>query len=231
MNVRNFIKYELANWNKFEIISLFAVFSLILINTVVFKDSPIAVISAICGITYTMFAGKGKISCYFFGLAGSGCYVYLSLKSALYANMLLYLCYYIPMQVVGIFKWKKHLKKENHEIIKRKLSKKEALTLTQLSILLSVIVILVLNHFHDGNPIIDGITASLSVVGMYLTVKRCIEQWVIWMIVNGLSFLMWLEIVLNGTKAIATVVMWGFYFILAVYFYFIWKKELKKSLP
>ena len=35
--------------------------------------------------------------------------------------MLLYGLYFFPMQVIGIFKWKKHLKKNSYEIIKTKL--------------------------------------------------------------------------------------------------------------
>ena len=78
----------------------------------------------------------------------------------------------------------------------------------------------------DKNPIIDGITTIFSLAGMYLTVKRCIEQWQIWMLVNGLSAIMWIGAVLNGAKVYSTVTMWIVYFILAIYFYFDWKKEL-----
>ena len=60
---------------------------------------------------------------------------------------------------------------------------------------------------------------------MYLTVKRCVEQWLIWMIVNSLSLIMWLKIVISGTMVFATVIMWSVYLVLAIYFYFKWKKE------
>ena len=64
---------------------------------------------------------------------------------------------------------------------------------------------------------------------MYLTVKRCIEQWIVWIIINGLSFIMWLDIALKGEKVYSTVFMWGVYFILAIYFYIVWKKEVIKE--
>ena len=64
---------------------------------------------------------------------------------------------------------------------------------------------------------------------MYLTVKRAIEQWIIWMVVNGLSILMWLNLVISGSKAYSTVLMWTVYFILAVYFYVVWKKEMSNT--
>ena len=229
MELTEFVKKELNGWKKIEIIGLFTVLTLILINAIIVKDNPIAVISAFCGILYTIIAGKGKISCYFFGLSGSWCYVWLSFLNSLWGNMLLYLCYYIPMQILGIFKWKKHLKKDTKEIVKTRLSNKNRVTLLFIGVLGSIITSIILHYFHDKSPIADGITTFLSVLGMYLTVRRAIEQWVVWMIVNGISALMWINLVLHGTKTYSTVIMWVVYFVLAIYFYFEWKKVLNKN--
>lgn len=227
MKITEFVKKELTGWKNIEIIGLFSVIILIFVNAFIFQDSPVAVCSAVCGILYTIIAGKGKISCYFFGLMGSSCYIWLSLTNALWGNMLLYLCYYIPMQILGIFKWKKHLKSDTKEIVKTRLTLQQRVKYGIISILGCFITILVLAYFNDKSPIIDGVTTFLSILGMYFTVKRCIEQWIIWMIVNGLSFIMWLNLVVHGTKAFATVIMWGVYFILAIYFYSEWRKEDK----
>lgn len=227
MKFTEFIKKELHGWKNFEILGLTLVFAVILYNAIILHDNPAAIINAVCGILYTIIAGKGKISCYIFGLLGSGGYIWLAFHNALWGNMLLSLCYYIPMQIIGIFKWKKHLKPDTGEIKKRRLNLKERLIITLISILGCVITSFILYNFNDKSPIIDGITTFLSIVGMYLTVKRAIEQWMIWAIVNGLSLLMWLNILIHGTKVYSTVLMWGVYFILAIYFYVTWKKDLK----
>ena len=231
MEITEFIKKELKGWKEIEIALLLISLSLIFYNAVILKDSIIAVCSAFCGILYTMIAGKGKISCYFFGLMGSFCYIWLSISNHLWGNALLYLAYYIPMQVYGIYSWKKNLKTESAEIIKTYLNFNNKIKFLLIGIIGSLITITILNYFNDGSPVTDGITTFLSILGMYFTVKRLIEQWTIWIIVNGLSFLMWLDIILNGTKAISTLVMWGVYFILAIYFYFTWEKEIKTKLP
>lgn len=225
MKITEFIKEELTGWKNIEIAGLLFVFILIFTNAVVFNDNPVAICSAICGILYTIIAGKGKISCYFFGLLGSGCYIWLSFSNALWGNMLLYLCYYIPMQIVGIFRWRKHLQAETKEIIKTRLSNLDRIRLFIIGVIGCIITGFILAACNDKSPVIDGITTFLSVLGMYLTVRRCIEQWIIWMLVNGLSLIMWLNLVMNGTKAYATVIMWGVYFVLAIYFYFVWRKE------
>lgn len=226
MKFTEFVKNESTGWKKHEIIGLAVVVAIILINSVFLKDNLIAVISALCGILYTTIAGKGKTSCYIFGICGSGCYGWLAFQNALWGNLILYLCYYIPSQIFGFFSWNRHLKKSTYEIVKTQLNLKNKIIVTVIGIIGSVLTGMILHHFHDSNPIIDGITTFLSILGMYLTVKRCIEQWVIWFIVNVLSFCMWLNIIISGEKVYSTLVMWAVYVILAVYFYIEWKKEI-----
>lgn len=226
MNTIEFIKKELQGWGKYEKILFPLGIFLIVAISFYMKDSKIALISAICGISYSILAGKGKISCYFFGLCGTLCYSYISFKNALYGNLILYLMFYMPMQILGIFKWKKHLKKNSQEIVKTNLSNKEKFIYLIIGILFSFICCFILHYFKDQNPIIDSVTSVLSVIGLILTVKRCIEQWYVWFIVNGLSVIMWIGAYLNGSNCFATILMWSTYFILSIYFLYTWKKEL-----
>ena len=215
--------------NKFELSAFILIYVLLITNAVIMHDSWIAIVSAFCGITYTILAGKGIPVCYPIGATGSCLYAYLSFLSHFWGNLLLYVCYYIPMQIIGFFKWNRNLKRDKYEIVKTKLSNKERIILILLTSIISVITIYILSHFGDKNPIIDGITTIFSILGMYLTIRRCFEQWVVWIVVNGLSFIMWLEIALNGAKVYSTVFMWGVYFVLAVYFLLTWNKELNQE--
>ena len=214
-------------WKRYEKIGLGIIYLILVCNLIILKDSPIAVTSAFFGITYTFLAGKGNPVCYLFGITGSSFYGYLSFHNARWGNLLLYMGYYIPMQVVGFFKWNSHLKTGSSEIIKTSLSKKERFVLSAITLVLTAFAIVVLYYTHDKNPIIDGITAVFSLAGMYLTVRRAIEQWGVWIFVNGLSAVMWGLIALSGEKVYSTVIMWSVYFVLGIYFYFCWKEELK----
>ena len=231
MKLTEFVKKELSGWKKLEIIGLTIVILIILINSILLRDNIIAVMSAFCGIMYTIIAGKGKVSCYLFGICGSFCYSYLSFKNALYGNLVLYMCYYVPSQIWGFFTWQKNLNNKTQEIIKTRLNKKQRILLAVIALAGSICTALILKHLNDSNPIIDGITTFLSILGMYLTVKRAIEQWIVWMVVNGLSLLMWINVVIHGIKVYSTLIMWAVYLILAFYFWFEWKNapELKTN--
>ncbi len=220
----------IKQFKKSEITATVLIYLILFLNITIFKDSPIAFISAFFGITYTILAGKGNPICYIFGILGSSFYGYLAFHNALWGNLLLYMGYYVPMQIIGYFKWNKHLKSNTYEIIKTSLNKKELLTLLFVCIFCCIISTYLLIITKDKSPYIDSITSVLSIAGMYLTVKRAIEQWWFWMIVNGLSALMWIKIALEGEKVFSTVTMWSVYFLLAIYFLITWKKEIKSSI-
>ncbi len=226
MNIVEFVKSELSGWGKIE--RWVFPFEILLIIAICLSigDSKVAIVSAVCGISYTILAGKGKISCFLFGLAGTLCYAYIAFRNQIYGNVALYALYYFPMQVLGIFRWKKHLKTNSTEIVKTSLSNKERWFYGAVAVVLSFALFLVLRATGDASPLMDSLTTVLSVGGLLLTVKRCIEQWYFWLVVNGLSTVMWVEAYLNGSNCLATVFMWVTYFALAFYFLRTWQKEI-----
>ena len=218
---------KLKNWNKKEFIILLLMIFVVVLNAIITNDNPIALISAVCGITYTFIAGKGNPICYLFGVLGSSFYGFLSFQNALWGNLILYVAYYIPMQILGFFQWNKNLKANKQEIIKTKLSFKELRIIAfacSLSILISINILKTLGDLH---PVLDSITTILSIAGMYLTVRRTIEQWVVWMIVNFFSVIMWVNVAISGQKVYSTILMWIAYLFLAIYFYKQWGKDFK----
>lgn len=227
MNLVRFLKGEFVGWSRLEAVLFPLVIVFITIISLLKNDNMVALISAICGITYTIFAGKGRISCYFFGIIATLGYSYLAYKSSFWGNLSLNLFYYLPLSVVGIFLWKKHLKKDIQEIKKTKLSNKEKVIYFCITLFFSFCLWFILIAFKDNSPYLDSFTTVFSVLGMILTVKRCVEQWYVWFIVNIFSAFMWLQAYLNGINCVAIIIKWLLYAILAIYFLQKWQKELK----
>ncbi len=227
MKLINYIKSEIKFFNISERIFYSIVILSVIIISVLTQDSKIALISAICGITYTLFAGKGKVYCYYIGLTGTFLYCLIAYKNGFYGNMALYGFYFFPMQVIGIFKWKKHINKEKNEIYKTELSTKERSVYLIITIFITLVIYEILNIFGGKTPITDSIVTGFSLLGQFLTVKRCIEQWYVWTVVNFVSVIMWSIACINGAHYYSTLIMWMIYFVLGVYFYFKWKKEVR----
>ena len=227
MDIKGFIKKEFDGFNRLEGMFFVSAILLTVFFSVFFHDEIIVTVSAFCGISYTILAGKGKLSCFYIGLVGTLLYCYISYKNGFFGNAVLYGCYYFPMEIIGIFKWKKHLKKDKNEIIKKALSLKEKIFYTLAIAFSSALFGIFLNYKHDASPVIDSITTVASVFGLYLSVKRCKEQWYVWFIVNFLSSFMWITALMKGSPCLGTVLMWLIYTGLSVYFLVLWEKELK----
>lgn len=229
MSLIEFIKKEFDNFGKYERILFPLIILLIVIISLIIGDNKIALVSAICGISYTILAGKGKISCYFIGMIGTFCYSYLSCINGFLGNLALYMLYYFPMEIIGIYKWKKHLKKETQEVIKIQLSTRERVVYLIATSVASLFVSLILKFIGDSKPFVDGFATVFSILGQLLTVKRCVEQWYVWFFVNLLSLIMWIYAYINGSNCFATIIMWAVYLILSIYFLQAWKKEIDRK--
>lgn len=225
--VLSHLKNEFDGWERGELIFFFVSFFVVLFSALFKGDEISAVIASLFGIIYTFSAGKGKIYCYFFGIISTVLCGIIAFKTALYGTFALYFLYYLPMEVWGIFSWKHNLKENSNEIIKTKLALRERVLFSVIIAVLSLFGYFLFVYLKDLNPLADSLVVVLSVGAMYLTVKRCIEQWGLWTIVNLLSIWLWFEVYSSGEKTFSVFVIRIVYFILGIYFFFKWKKQVE----
>lgn len=221
--LKNIVIKKPSSWPKLEAVFFLFAFVLVIFSSLYMHDCIFALISSACGIIYTILAGKGKVYCYPFGIIGTLCCAYISYDIALYGNCILHFAYYFPMEIIGFFSWKKHLDKSTNEIIKEKLSNKELSAMILLTATATVLTYIILSKMGDKSPLVDASMTVLSVTGMVLTVRRSIEQWVVWTFVNLLSIIMWFNAYIAGEKVFSLLVVRVIYFVLGIYFFIKWK--------
>ena len=225
--VAEWIKGECSGWKTGEAVWFFFCVAATVATALIQKDTGLGITAAVTGIFYTLLAGKGKISCYLFGIVNSLLYGWLSYKAKLYGEVMLNLGWYFPMMFVGLFFWGKNL--GNSQIIRKTtLGVKGKIICYALSLVGIAVYAIILYWMKDSQPILDSATTILSVTAMILTVKRCADQWIIWTIVNILSVWMWFrEFQLNG-QSVALLAMWVVALANGIIFYFQWYKDIRK---
>jgi len=67
----------------------------------------------------------------------------------------------------------------------------------------------------------------LSIVAQILMIKRFTEQWVIWIVVDVVSVIMWIVALFTEGASVAVLMMWSVYLANAVIMYVKWLKESK----
>lgn len=223
--MKNLIKQELTGWKPWETAwLLFAVTAIIAIS-VVRGENAIGIVSAVTGAVCVVLTGKGKLSAYIFGLVNIVLYAYISYRATLYGETMLNLLYYLPMQFVGWFAWKKHMDCRSGEVVKRRLTRKGRLVSLAAIIVGTIFYGLFLKKMGDLLPFVDAFTTVASVYAMFVSIKRFAEQWVVWVIIDAFSIYMWATAFAITSEYIATLMMWSVYLVNAIIMLCKWMGE------
>ena len=215
------------DWNLFEKIWLGTFVLINIIIAVISKDSLLGFTASVTGIICVVLVAKGKVSNYFFGVINVLLYGYLSLSAKYYGEAMLNLIYFLPMQFIGLWIWLKNKTTidEVSEVKAEKMTLKDIVIWSSLSIIGILIYGYWLNSLGNTLPYADSFTTVLSVLAMILMVKRYIEQWVVWILIDIVSIYMWLFIKSDYNITI----MWIAYLINAFYGLYNWIVLYKKK--
>ena len=170
----------------------------------------IGCITAITGVLCVVLVAKGNIMNYLFGLVNVSLYAYVSFTATAYGDAALNALYYLPMQFIGYFAWKKRV--SDKRVKARRLSCLQRIWLALGCVLLTVALGFVLQACGDGQPFKDSTTTVLSIVAQALMAMAFMEQWVLWILTNVVSVVMWVMFAIDGMPhAAVMVIMWVFY--------------------
>lgn len=223
------MKNLLKKWNVFEIAWL-GIFSLIaIVLTVVWKDNFFGFSVFLTGILCVVLTAKGSIWSYAFGTFNTLGYAYLAFSNNLFGEMGLNLLFFLPMNLVGFIMWKRNIEKEN-KLVMRGIKLKGRALVFVICVVGIIFHGLILTLIKTQNtPFIDATTNVLSIVATILTVKRYKEQWLLYIILNIFTILMWSIRMVNGSAdGLLMIVMWSAYLINACYGYYNWNKGSKE---
>ena len=221
-------KSILNDWTLFEKVWLFISTITMIGLSIVWKDSPIALISGVTGIIGVVLCAKGKISTYFYATINVALYAWICFQNGLYGEVMLNAFYFIPMNIVGFMLWNK--KKDDDGNVEAKALTKKQLIILSVGLFVAIVLYYQLLKSLGGNlQLIDSITTVTSVMALLLQVLRYKEQWLIWILVNLVSIVMWVMLLNTSEGSISMIVMWAAYLINSIYGYINWKKLNKKS--
>lgn len=219
----------MKNWKTFELIWI-GVFVLIgTIITINTRDSLFNYFILLTGILCVVFAAKGNIWTYFFGIINSLAYALTAYKNGLFGEVGLNLLFYVPMNIYGFFMWKKFM--SDSVVIMKGLSIIQSIIVYS-GCFFSIIILGFLLSLIEGQntPYIDASTNMIGITATFLMVWRYKEQWVLYMLLNILTITMWAIRSLNGSSdGSIMVVMWFAFLLNSIYGYYNWSKNAKRN--
>ena len=190
-------------------------------------------VAGIAGVLCVVLVAKGSIWNYLFGIVNVSMYAYISYKASLYGDAALNALYYVPMQFIGWWQWRKRGASVSQaeaggagvQVKARRFTWHQRAILA-LGCAAGVIAVgYVLKHFGDPQPFKDSATTVLSIVAQALMALAFMEQWALWIITNVISVAMWSICVVRGeAHAAVMVIMWVFYLLNSLNGFRVWLK-------
>lgn len=221
----------LAPYDWFLIIGVIA--SNIIYSALSGNVDVVGSVAGIAGVLCVVLVAKGSIWNYLFGIINVSMYAYISYKADLYGDAVLNAFYYVPMQFIGYWQWRKRgaavseaqAEGQGVQVKARRFSWSQR---ALLAIGCTAAVIaggFILKHFGDPQPFKDSTTTVLSIIAQALMALAFMEQWALWIITNIVSVVMWCVCVARGeAHAAVMVIMWVFYLLNSINGFRVWLK-------
>ena len=185
------------------------------------------IIGAVIGLFYIISEYRADQWFWPLSLLMSAFYAVIDFTSGIYANGGI-CCYNFMMSIYGILIWRGVIQKRKEDDGgERRISSCPRAYWWQIVtviVLLSVVLTWLLGYIRESSyPLLDGISASLTIVGMLMLAHKWWQQWICWMFVNPLMVTIFF---LTGNYASA--LLYIVFEIVCIFGLIKWRKESLK---
>ena len=179
----------------------------VVVTAIKFKDADsgramllISAFGSLMGVLCTVLAANGRILTFLFGILDVSIYGVMCLIGTRYGNAALHLLYFLPMQFVGYFQWRKRGAEEKAKVQARRLSGKQWLVYGAIflaGLIAAYFILAALDKTEAAGVVkwlvfLDAFSMMCNIIGQYLLSTAYMEQWYFWIGVNVSTILMWL---------------------------------------
>lgn len=185
--------------------------SMAVMTLVKFKSSDsghalllLSTLGSLMGVLASVASANARIITFLFGLLdvsiyGGICLVNWHNGSSGLGNGLLHFLYFVPMQFIGFFQWRKLGATATKQVKARRLNRRQWIVLSVTSVLALVLSYYILGRFDKSNTasgivwtvVWDALPLICNIVGQILMSLSYMEQWIFWIGVNIFSIIMW----------------------------------------
>lgn len=200
-----------------------------------------AAFGSLMGVLSTVCSANAKILTFVFGFFDVTIYGIMCLMGGNYGNGLMHILYFMPMQFVGFFQWRRRTSTGGvGKLSARRLGGRKLAACGALFIAVASCAVLALmavagkagEEIVKTAIIMDAVSMTCNILGQLLMSLAYMEQWIFWIGVNIASILMWsarLRANPGSSYELIYVIKYSFYLINALNGLRIWIKLSKKT--
>ncbi|HBT0444865.1 TPA: nicotinamide mononucleotide transporter [Klebsiella pneumoniae] len=222
---------DFYGWSRLEYLWLFVCSVTIAATSVIMGATLVEFVSSVTGIIGAILVAKGKLSSYYWGFVATALYAYISFTYKMYGETIMYTLLFTPLQLIGGILWSQKLKLsedgQKADVVKKWLTTQQRLIVTIGTLIVIAAYAYGVSLLKGYSPGLDSATAILSVLATVLMVLRYSEQWLVWILVNTVAIIMWVQATIHHQGAGAAILaMWVTFWLNSLYGWYKWKKNV-----
>lgn len=177
---------------------------------------------ALCGVASTVLSANGIIWTFVFGLIDVLIYSYGLFDNGAWSTLLLHLGYFVPMEFIGFFQWRKRGAKGDKPVKAQRMEGKHWISTAILFVLVlaaSFGISWMITSRTGGSPkfsatLLDAMVTTANIVALVLMTMAYMEQWYLWTLVNISSVILWTVTLCNDPSSYTVVYLVKYVFYL-----------------
>lgn len=246
-----FSKYSLFHKIYFLV---FAIFNVILFFMPLAQGKSInllgvvGLIVSISGLFAAIYTARAEVPAYIWGVINTVFYIIISIENHMYAEIILYIVYMLPMNIYGFFAWRKSAKEVKHagDETSATIEVKSLKASSWVAIIIGILVVWaaygafvyflpeILNAVsgisipRDHVWYIDSFTATVTIFAVVISTLRFKETWYFWILGDAVGIVLYvIALTQHSSFSFSTLsgaMMWIQFTVNAVYGLMVWKK-------
>lgn len=224
------LKQHLSLWSLFERIWVGCFISIAIFISFWSGYDLLGFAAFLSGVLCVVLIAKGLLISFWVGYINILLYAWSAWLNGLYGEVGLNLLFFLPVNVVGHCLWYRNIQ-ANGQLEIRRMSRWAVLLSAILcaagTFLLGRLLALIAGQH---TPYLDALTNVFSVVAFSLQMLRYREQWLVWLVLDVVSVVMWSLRWYHGSpQGAMMVLMWGAYLGNGIYGWISWNKRVKEA--
>lgn len=172
-------------------------------------------LAVILALLYLILAMKERIECWYAALFSTAIYTVIFWDVSLLMESALQV-YYLFMAIFGWYQWRKGQNQESLAIHVWAL-RSHVLTFFCLAIIVLISGYLLSNHTNAAWPYVDSFTTWGSVITTYMVTKKILENWLYWLVIDGVSIFLYID-----RELYLTAILFSLYLVIVCFGYRQW---------
>lgn len=216
-------KFELSLW----------ITSVIVVTISFFVSSDfniLTLIASLIGVTALIFIAKGNVLGQILTVVFSIIYAIISLQFRYFGEAITYMGMTMPIAIMSVISWIRNPFEEGKSEVKvERLSKKKAILMVVLTMLITLIFYYILKFFNTNSLIFSTISITTSFLASFLMLNRNPLYALAYACNDIVLIVLWILATLEDISYLPMVVNFLTFFVNDIYGFYSWLKMLKRQ--